>query len=327
MTITIPALLPSIQIVAAAVDEAQTDSFGAAYSFNLVETLKKKLNALCFQIAERYPDEEPFTSVIHNTANSANLLVRNISMMFSKHATVNLLELIYILTPEGRYDFRLEFPDVIVTPDPPYAKVGARGFNERADHQNKIVNYLDNLQHWIDEFNPQDELEEDDGEYMPDSAGEEETSDTKLSSDDESIDEDSANDESLNAEAHVERELLEINETGAIDQGDPTALFISVLEEQLILTHSREEVNNAVQCFLNWVMQSTDMLKITPLIGKSPIVIWTYLKSKAEWKVLADFALRCFSLVGSEAGVERLFSQQKYVGTPDKCASIGGDTQ
>ena len=78
---------------------------------------------------------------------------------------------------------------------------------------------------------------------------------------------------------------------------------------------TEEEVNNVVGCFLKWVMDSTDNLCITHLILENLVKIWTFLKTKEEWRILADFSLRCFSLVASEAGVERMFSKHKLVVT------------
>ena len=60
-------------------------------------------------------------------------------------------------------------------------------------------------------------------------------------------------------------------------------------------------------------MMSTDELNITRIYQGTPISIWTFFNAKKEWKVLANFALQCFYIVGSEAGVERLFSQHKHV--------------
>jgi len=133
---------------------------------------------------------------------------------------------------------------------------------------------------------------------------EENQEDTELSCDDEYSDE---------SDTEIINEFEEINEEVQFNEGDPTAFYIATLEEQLILTQSRDKVNEGIQSLLNWLMYSTDDLGITAIISSNPVLIWTFLQTKDEWNALSDFALRCFSLVASEAGVERVFSQHKYV--------------
>ena len=108
-------------------------------------------------------------------------------------------------------------------------------------------------------------------------------------------------------------ELQETKEHCIINADDPTSFYIETLVEQLILTNSKDDVDKAVQSLLNWLMLSTEDLHVTPIINNTPVFIWTFLKTKEDWKILSDFALRCFSLVASEAGVERIFSQHKHL--------------
>lgn len=74
---------------------------------HLLISLKININALSYDLAERYPDIEQYNEIIINNTITANLLIRNISMMYTKHAHGTLLKLIYLLTYEGRADFRL----------------------------------------------------------------------------------------------------------------------------------------------------------------------------------------------------------------------------
>ena len=307
MTETIPSIIPSLQIVSAALNEAQGDSFPAALTFSLVDSLENKLKAISHILQERYSTDPTYTQIIQQNAENSHKLASSISLKFSKHAPCTLLELMYILTPEGRADFRRGYPAVVISPDPSYAYVGRTDFDVRLDEQNKIIRYMDKLAAIRRSFTPLNQGQSNDSDV---SETEETPQESSASSSDESSEEESTEDES-----EITTENIELNDSGVIKQGDPTSIFTSALEEQLILTHTREEVNNAIGCFLKWVMDSTDNLCITPLILENPVKIWTFLKTKEEWRVLADFSLRCFSLVASEAGVERMFSKHKLVVT------------
>ena len=297
---TIPTLLPSLQIAAAALDEAQSDSFCAAYTFSLVNTLQNKLHALGSNIAERYGSADSFSTIIENNGRFADLLARNIAMMYSKHAPGPLLHFMYLLTPEGRADFRIAYPSIVIEPDPENAKIGERIFNARYDQQNDIIHFIDGIEALTQKFESIEESEDDDDSESSNS------DDSESSSDDGSFEEE---DSSENSDLE---ESLDMNDDIPINDEDPTSTIIAIIEEQLYLSHTKVDVDKAVQCFLNWIMESTDSLKITPLIQKSPVNLWTFQSTKKDWSVFSELALRCLSIVASESGVERLFSQHKH---------------
>ena len=292
----IPSLAPSLQLVAAAVDTMQSDSFQASYTFSVLDVLKKEI--ICTsEVMEAVLPECDITSVVINSNKKAAVaLTSSIDFMVQKHANPLFLQLIYVLTPEGRNDFRRGYPVVVAIQDPDDVNIGQKGFNKQENKRNQIFKYIAELEALKDELlnleeEETKEEEEEEEEELSDSYSYEEDEETPTS----------------------HPLLAETNDTRSIDPNDPTALFVSLIEEILILTHERNEVNLATQCFLNWLMQSTDTLKITPMILENPFNLWSFLKTKSEWTTLADFVLRSLSLVGSEAGVERLFSQHKHV--------------
>ncbi len=127
------------------------------------------------------------------------------------------------------------------------------------------------------------------------------------------LDDESSSYESDDTEEENTSEIVEINDERKFKEEDPLSFFIDVLEDFLIVQYHQEQVNAAKDCLINWIMMSTDDLGITPFIQSGAIKIWTLQRTKAKWAILAEFALKCFAIVGSEAGVERIFSQHKHV--------------
>ena len=296
--IIIPAFIPGLQLVSAASREAEADSFAAAYVIPLLTELKESLSLLPKFINQRYINNSSYQQFVQSNLQITSLLHKNIEQMFQKHASGRLLKLMYVLTPQGRAEFRAKFSEVIINQDPREASVGRRNFNKRDDEQNAIISFFDN----IEEIKTK--LIEKEGSELSSDSFPEDSSDIMLSSDDENSDD--PPEETIN-------ELAELNEDASINEDDPLSSLTSVLEEQLILIHDKTEVNQGIQSLLNWLMLSCDELNLTPIIEKSPVCIWTFLQTKKEWKILSNFALRCFSLVASEAGVERIFSQHKLI--------------
>ena len=125
----IPSLIVPLHFVAAAVNEAQSDSFQAAYTFTLVKNLQTAIKSTPNYIATNTKESGLQKTAITNSTALSESLNKSISYMYAKHSQPSLLQLMYILTPEGRTDFRSSFPSVVVTNDPPEAKIGEKGFN------------------------------------------------------------------------------------------------------------------------------------------------------------------------------------------------------
>lgn len=183
--------------------------------------------------------------------------------------------------------------------------------NIKISEQKKIMKYFDSIPSIREKFI---HLEES-GMVSPDSAthsnAEPISEDASCSESESSYDE--YDDYSETSPESESVELMETNDPGEVLLEDPTSIFTEALQEQLFLTNSKPEVNSGITAFLNWLMCSTDELEITHVIHENPIKLWTLLRTKSEWKVLSEFALRSFSIVASESGVERLFSQHKLV--------------
>ena len=292
----IPVMIPSLQVVSAASREAEADSYSAAYIIPLMADLTETLKVTPKFINQRFKDDDAYNDVVSNNQHIVELLTKNLSSMFEKHSSEKLLRLMYIMTPEGRSEFRFSFPDIIVTEDPKGKSVGRKNFNKRSDELGVIVNYFDDLQNLKEALDSKEE--------MLDSSS--------VTSSSDSSEEDSYSYESSD-DLQPPNELQETKEHCIINADDPTSFYIETLVEQLILTNSKDDVDKAVQSLLNWLMLSTEDLHVTPIINNTPVFIWTFLKTKEDWKILSDFALRCFSLVASEAGVERIFSQHKHL--------------
>ena len=292
----IPVFIFPLHFVAAAVNVAQADSFQASYILPLMNNLQKLIRNTSSTINQSTKEGELQKNVISNSVNISKKLNDSITFMFSKHSPRSLLHLMYTLTPEGREEFRTSFPAIIVSSDPKEACIGQKGFNNMDQDKTTIIDYINKLQETKTLISNETSEPPDDNQtndYIVDN-----------STDDESSDED------------IPREYIELAETNdnaIIDSDDPTAFLINTLAEHLILIHEKKDVDLAIQCFLNWLMLSTDELTITPIIKSSPLQIWKYLGTKREWSVLANFSLRCLSTVASESGVERLFSQHKHV--------------
>ena len=292
----IPGLAFPLHYVAAAVTEAQSDSFQAAYTYSLIPTLKSQITEAVNIITSETKESSCRPAVLQHCTEASKSLTNAISFMFTKHAHTSLLQLMYTLTPEGRSDFRRSFPAAVAKNDPPTATIGKRGINPMQQNKSTIINYINSL----DQIKARLNSEADEEAPIFDSTEELNCSTDEYSSDDDS-------------EISRTTELGEANDGHEIDDDDPTALLTNTLTEYLILNHEQADVDKAVQCLLNWLMLSTDDLTVTPLIKTSALQVWRYLSAKKEWKTLADFALRCLSLVASESGVERLFSQHKHV--------------
>ena len=84
------------------------------------------MNALGSSIGERYGTADSFSAIIENNRRLADLLARNIAMMNSKHTPGPLLHFMYLLNPDGRTDFRIAYPSIVIEPDPENAKIGER---------------------------------------------------------------------------------------------------------------------------------------------------------------------------------------------------------
>ena len=213
-----------------------------------------------FSISERYVASEPRQYIVELNKTTSSLLSGNLSTMYSKHASITMLKLMYILTPEGRCDFRTEYPAAVISPDPKSSFVGRKSFNRRYDEQNIIIKYLDTIEMIRGNFENV-EPEEDNDETSSDVCSDESSSDEEEEEEDESL---------------SPRELQELNENGSLNEDDPTAFYVDALCEQLTLVHSSEEVDSAVQCLLNWIMMSTEELNIIRIYQGKPISIWTF---------------------------------------------------
>ena len=279
---TIPKLAPLLQLVNAVTNEAQADTFQAAYTFTTIQQLKNAIEVVPAMINERYNTSEIHTPIKDSIMEIATVLSGNIDEMYNKHSEDSLLKLMYLLTPEGRNEFRISFPAVIASKDPKGTSVGCKRFNRHLEELNCIIKYMDNLEYLINKFNS-NESESTQSEEKTTSQESEtmttEEEEIELDNDDESS---SSDDVETN-----EEDLIEINETREFKTEDPLSFFIDTLEEFLNVQYTPEQVRAADNSLINWVMMSTDDIGITPFIHSEPLKIWTFLRTKTEWYVLA----------------------------------------